>query len=369
MLPYLFIFFLASILFFRAYRKVDFLIYFFVLVSIMIAGLRDMIGGFDVYIYAEVYEVLRGKYLFIYEPFEKGFLTYFYILQTISTKREFMFFISALIMTLLHFYSIKKHSPNIGISLFIYFCKFFLFSFVYLRQGFAMGIAWLSLFYIIEKRYYVTAAFLLLAFFFHKSSIVFLPFLLIAHKKFTARELGVMAAGIIFISITPIGSFLTSFLAEASESEKLSAYTSKSGAVNLFYLIEGGLGIYLASIFNKYFYLNKQTTVIFNGFFMYSIVILAGLTNATFIRFSWYYFIFVVLALPYIYYFYSWKNKFFQPQFKLLLFLYYSLVFFRLLIVYDGGDFMPYKTIFQDFERNGRWEFMEYRQRYRIPND
>jgi hypothetical protein len=84
-----------------------------------------------------------------------------------------------------------------------------------------------------------------------------------------------------------------------------------------------------------------------------------GITNATFIRFSWYYLIFVVLALPYMYAFINdQKNK---QTFKLLVFFYFALLFFRLLISYDGGDLLPYKSIFQDFERNGMWEFMEYR--------
>lgn len=369
MLPYLFIFFLASILFFRAYRKVDFLIYFFVFVSIMMAGLRDMIGGFDVYIYAEVYEVLRGKYLFIYNPFEKGFLVYYYILQYIETSREFLFFATALVMTLLHFYTIKKLSPNVGMSLFIYFCKFFLFSFVYIRQGLAMGILWLCLSFLIQRKYWYVLPFIVLTFFFHIFSIAFAPFLLAAHWKFKQEQLALIAFTILFISVTPLGIFLTSFVAESADSEKLSIYTNKSGGINFFYLIEGGLGILLSILFQKYFYKNQRETVIFNGFFMYSVMILAGLTNATFIRFSWYYFIFVVIALPYIYYYYKLENIQFKSIFKILLFLYYSLVFFRLLIVYDGGDFMPYKTIFQDFERNGKWEFMEYRQRHRIPND
>ena len=84
-----------------------------------------------------------------------------------------------------------------------------------------------------------------------------------------------------------------------------------------------------------------------------------ALTNASFIRFGWYYFIFLVLALPQIFYFI--KQLEIRKLFKAGIYLYYSLLFFRLLIVYDDGDFMPYKTIFQDFDRNSQWEFMDKR--------
>ncbi|MXV39010.1 hypothetical protein GO491_10050 [Flavobacteriaceae bacterium Ap0902] len=336
----------------------------FLLVFIGLAGFRDMIGGFDVYIYSEVYEVLKGSDLLLYPYFEKGYLGYYYLLQFISGKREFMFFATAVIMTLLHFKSIKEYSPNLGMSLFIYFCKFFLFSFVYLRQGLAMGVIWLAISFLINKKYWQVALLAALAFMFHRSSIVFIPFLFIAHRQFNNLQLGLIAFLIIFISLTPLGDMALGFVGDVSESRKFAAYASRSGGVNIFYLIEGGIGVYLALLFQKYFYYNRNTTVIFNGFFMYSLTILAGLTNATFIRFSWYYFIFVVIALPYIYYFYKYQNAGFKPLFKNLLFIYYALVFFRLLILYDGGDFMPYKSIFQDFDRGGIWEFMEYRKNY-----
>ena len=83
------------------------------------------------------------------------------------------------------------------------------------------------------------------------------------------------------------------------------------------------------------------------------------MTNATFIRLAWYYFFFVIIALPYMFIFA--RTNFNRLTFKSFIYIYYSLVFFRLLLVYDGGDFMPYKSIFQDFDREGRWEYMEYR--------
>ena len=361
MFPYLFIFFLATILYYRNIKKTNFLVYFFISVFIGLAGFRDMIGGYDVYIYAEVYESFKGAYLYLYTPFEKGYLTFYYFLQQINESREFLFFATALIMTILHYYSIKKNSNNIGMSLYIYFCKFFLFSFVYMRQGLAMGVIWLAISFLIRKKYFYVLLIVTLTFTIHKSSILFLPFIFIAHKKFSPYQLGLIALIVLFISLTPLSNFFISSIADTTDSDKLATYTEKGGSTNLFYLIEGGLAIYLAIIFHKYFYKATQTTVIFNGFFIYAVTILAGLTNATFIRFSWYYFIFVVLALPYIYTFIKSNNL--KSLYKNLLFIYYALVFFRLLIVYDGGDFMPYKSIFQDFDRNGLWEFMEYRQK------
>ena len=99
--------------------------------------------------------------------------------------------------------------------------------------------------------------------------------------------------------------------------------------------------------------------LIFNGFIFYILMSIIGLTNASFARLAWYFFIFVVLAIPYMYSFLQEEKL--KTVFKSLVFAYYTGMFLRLLIVFDNGDFMPYKTIFQDFDRKGAWDFMEYR--------
>ena len=90
-------------------------------------------------------------------------------------------------------------------------------------------------------------------------------------------------------------------------------------------------------------------------------IIIFSITNATFIRFGWYYFSFLCLGFPLVFRFIESINL--KKLFRNTIFVYYSLVFFRLMLSFDGGDFYPYKSIFQDFERQGRWEFMEYKSR------
>jgi len=111
--------------------------------------------------------------------------------------------------------------------------------------------------------------------------------------------------------------------------------------------------------FRKYFYQYKQTMLFFNGFILYLLICVIGLTNPTFVRLAWYYFVFVALSLPYMLYFLKDANL--RVSFKSLISMYYAMVFFRLLISYDDGDLMPYKAIFQKGDREGMWEYMEYR--------
>jgi hypothetical protein len=360
MFIYLFLYALALINGFWEKGKTLFIV--LVVGMILVSGFRDMIGGFDVYIYGEVYEIDNSR-MFLYPNFEWGFKVYYWVLKLISEKREFLFFVTALLMVFMHSSLIKKLSPLFGLAVFIYFCKFFLMSFVYFRQGLAMGIIWFGIPFLVDRKYGKAFLMVALAYFFHKSSVVFLPFLLIANYRFTAFQLISLTFLLSVVVISPLGAYFTELIASSSGNEKLARYAQDVSGINLFYVFEVLLFGVLAVIFKPIMYgsEHKNAVLFYNGFVVYVWVILFALTNATFVRLAWYFFIFVPLALPTA--LYVLKDNNLKRFFKVTLIVYYSAIFFRLLLVYDGGDFMPYKSIFQDFDRNGRWEFMEYRDR------
>lgn len=359
MTAYVIIFLFASVLYFQKNgEKAGFGYYAFLTLLILISGFRDMIGGYDVYVYSEIYES-SYEFLAVYNLFEPGFRLYYLFLRIFSDDRQFMLFMTSLIMMSLMFYNLKKNSPIVYFSVFVLFCKFYLMSFVYLRQGIAMGVIWLSIPFIFEKKYIKFSLIILLAFFLHKSSIIFMPMYFIAHIKLKNINLFVIAVIAFIISLTPLSTLLLENLAESVDDSKVSIYISKSGGINFFYLFEALVLIILLLKFKAKFYETKWGTLMMNGFFTYIIISVIALTNASFVRFTWYYFIFLAVFLAYIYTFIEDKKS--KNAFKLIVFLYFGLLYFRLLFLFDDGDFMPYKTIFEDFNRGGMWEHFEYR--------
>lgn len=359
MIIYVIIFLFSSMLFFQKNEeKLGVGYYVFLTLLILVAGFRDMIGGYDVYVYSEIYES-PYEFLVLYDLFEPGFRFYYLFLRIFSDNRHFMLFMTSVIMMSLLFYNIKRNSPIVYFSIFVLFCKFYLMSFVYLRQGLAMGVLWLSIPYIYDKKYIKFFLLTLLGFFLHKSSIIFLPMFFLANIKLKNLHLFLIAVVALIISLSPLSTILLENLAESVDDSKVSVYISKSGGINFFYLLEALLLVVLLLKFKTKFYEEKWGILIMNGFFAYIIISIVALTNASFVRFTWYYFIFLAVALPYIYNFIEDKKS--KNAFKLIIFLYFGLLYFRLLFLYDDGDFMPYKTIFQDFKRNGMWEHFEYR--------
>jgi hypothetical protein len=349
---------LASILYYSRNNKNNMLFIVFLILAIGIAGFRDMIGGYDVYIYSEIYESL-DKIKNLYITFEPGFVLYYKALRVFNEDRYFMFFVSSCIVLGFYIYYLKKISVFFYFSLFIFFCKFYLMSFVYLRQGLAMVLVFSSLYFLLKHKKKWAILLAIAAIFTHKSAIVFLPFIFVCNLKFSYLQITFIIAVIALLSFSPLGTILLSNAGDALNEEKITAYANKTGSVNIFYIIEGFIILVLAFFFRDKFYANKNTIIYYNGILFYGLIIIFGITNATFVRLAWYYFMFICLGLPYIYYFIDFKNI--KQLFRNMVFVYYALIFIRLMIVFDGGDFMPYKSIFQDFDRKGIWEYREYR--------
>ena len=341
-------------------KKASLMFAAFVILSICVAGFRDMIGGFDVYVYSQVYE---SSILTIdnFQFFEPGFVIFYRILNYASSDRAFMFFVTSAIILGGHYYFFKKLSIWPYFTIFIFFCKFYLMSFVYLRQGIAMVLVLGAISFLVKKEYLKSILILTLASFFHRSVIVFVPFIFFAYYRFSYLQIIVLALLLAVLSLSGLGADMILEFSQSSDNNKLTQYALKSGTINYFYAIEGLLIVILTLNFRHKFYLNQKNVIYFNGILIYGLIIIFSITNATFIRFSWFYFPFLCLGFPLIFKFI--KDVSLKKMFKNLIFVYYSLIFFKLLLTFDGGDFYPYKSIFQDFERNGRWEFMEYKPR------
>ncbi|HBK82714.1 MAG TPA: hypothetical protein DDZ41_03820 [Flavobacterium sp.] len=361
MIPYIIIYLLFLIATFNDNKKSSNNWYFFLfIVASIMVGVRDMIGGFDVYIYGDIFEA-PTQLLLAYEPMEIGFRYFFAFLKMFNENRHFMFVVMAFIIFYFQFKIYKKLSPLVLLALFIFFSKFFLMSFVYLRQGLAMGIITLAIPFALNKQYIKYFFIIIIAFYLHKSSVLFAPFIFVAHRKFSINQFFIIIGIVIIVAVSPLNNMLFGFLAESTGDVKVAAYVIRNSGVNIFYFIEIILLSIILIQYKNEFYKNSTSQMIANGLFLYILVSLIGITNASFVRFSWYYLPFFVLGISYFISFQ--KNERSLSLYKTLVIVYFTLLFFRLLLLYDAGDLMPYKTIFENYDRNGLWDHMEYRKK------
>jgi hypothetical protein len=125
------------------------------------------------------------------------------------------------------------------------------------------------------------------------------------------------------------------------------------------YFIEILIIVFLIKNFKEYFYQMEHGVFILNGIVFYICVSAIALTNATFVRLSWFPYFFVIIGLSYIYHFINDSEN--KKFFKTMVFLYFGLLFIRLVIIIDGGDWIPYDVFFSGTPREGQFYMMEYR--------
>ncbi|MRJ07598.1 EpsG family protein [Ornithobacterium rhinotracheale] len=334
-----------------------------------IAGVRDMIGSRDMYYYAYFFEQFSFKDLWYFDFYEPGFKAHTILLKAISSQREFYFFITAFVLIFLQSFAVKK--MNLGqLSYWVVFmvlCKFYLLDFVYLRQLMATGLAWIAFahYFGTGKKWQSFALFVFAAFF-HRSALILLPLFFVLNLKNNLKIVfwiyAALTTVVIFQWITPISQkFFTGIGLYFPYLDRLKYYAFESAELKYLYLLEIPLVLAVLYFIPKLKSINSlQQKILFNAVFLYGFFSIFSISNATFIRMAWFYFLGLASAIALIVNYFSHSDI--KNYIKIGILVYFSAIFFRILISFDGGDFIPYKSIFNEFKRNGQFEMYEYRQ-------
>ena len=164
------------------------------IVLILFSGLRagsvgaDTSSYFYFYQYGNDYQNI-GELLDSNSSVEIGFRLVEWISKLITNEPYILLIISSIIFVTFCVISIERLSANHTISYFSLVCfGIYTFSFNGIRQGIAVGICMLALYYVIHKSFIKYSFLVILAFFFHKSAILLLPFYFILRSEFTKKH-------------------------------------------------------------------------------------------------------------------------------------------------------------------------------------
>ncbi len=108
----------------------------------------------------------------------------FWLIKEYAPTFRILLLIYAFISVGVKLYAIKVLSPNIWISLMVYFSYFFvLHDMIQIRAAVASGICLLSIKYIVERNLKVFIILMVIAILFHNSAIIYIPFWFLYTKK------------------------------------------------------------------------------------------------------------------------------------------------------------------------------------------
>lgn len=362
--------FLIPLLFFlvdnKNNRSNSTVLFVYFLFLALFVGVSDMLGGYDRYIYCELFDGLaddirEGSNPFLSTGFlfygdEKGYGLLTIIIAFLTSNRYIFIFIVTLVIYAMLFVSIKRYTKDYPVAVMLFLGLWFFFTFTYLRQVLGATIAWLSIRYIVKRDFWRFVLVWFIAFMFHNSSLIFLPFYFVPIKKFKPQYvvLAMLLCLIIGLSNIPLNLF-ESYSAISSQRINVEGYVVDAGFRGA-YMIEAVVFLFLILIPYKRIKKDPQEIVLLNMALAFCAMLLLFAKSENGGRLSWCYVIGVVATLSNITFKYK-RNSAYSLGVVLLSFM----LFLRITISW-GVLLWPYKTFFTNGVRED--DYIEQKYEY-----
>ena len=376
MFLYLAIFFLMSAIYFSTYEKkakdVRLLVFCMAFLGIFV-GISDMLGGFDRYIYAELFDevadrLVNKENVFQTEIFnlyrtEPGYNLYNVLIGLFTRNRYIFIFITTIIIYALLFVSFKRYMENYPYAVLLFMGLWFFFTFTYLRQVLGVSIAWLSIQYIVDRKRWRFLGVLLIAMLFHNSAIIFAPLYFVPIKKFDKTRVAIVMVFCLLLGLSNItGGLFETYGSIVGAEERAAEYAADESGFRIAYLIEAVF--FLGYILYNYHKIPQKplNLVLLNMGLIFCAILLIFVRSENGGRLGWYYMIGIIATITYLA---THARKITYLGATMLIVS--LLLYFR--IVYSWGVLLsPYKTFFTDGIREGDYieEKYEYDNNYDI---
>jgi putative membrane protein len=364
---YILLFFIPVILYFYYNKKQQVpykpFIIFFVALALFV-GLGDMLGGYDRYIYGELFDNLAdglkvgistsSSRLFIVYHSEFGYVGLNWLIAHITNNRYIFIFCYTICMYTIIIECFKKYAKNYYLASILFMALVFFFSFTYLRQMFAAAIIGLSIKYIIERKFLRFCVILLVAFSFHNSAIIFFPMYFIANKKYSKSKILIIMFICFIVGITGITSSFYNFYDELSIRESHDDYALQQ-STRIAYILEAGLFLYYLILTHRDLTSAKKDIVLYNIALGFCAILLLFIRSENGGRLSWYFVYGVIFSLTQL----ATTSYGRKIKMGLQLSIISFLLFFRILTSW-GVFVYPYKTFFTNGHRENDYIFNKY---------
>lgn len=336
----------------------------------LVCGLRDMLGGYDNYVYGEIFDrtaldLQRGVPLplvaaFQWQHSEPLYAAWTTIIAHVTTNRYIFFLITAITFYVLLYRHLTKYSQYPFIALFIILCLFYFFTFTYIRQILAVSIAWFAIPYAVDRKPFHFFPIVALATLMHSSAVMFAALYFIADKQFTKQQYVYIFIGAFVVGLTPIGSFLVSFFGENINEAKAAETVQHSGTARIDYVLE-------AVFFLWFFYRNyervgegRYSVCMQNMAFLFMIILLTFMRFDNGGRLTWVFMIGIACWVAECI-----ANMERSDISKAVMYIMMSLLYLRIVFAW-GNMLSPYKSFLTDGVRNPDyiWGKNEYDHRY-----
>lgn len=226
----------------------------------LVVGLGDMLGGYDRYIYGQLFDIVAdavrhnelvpvAAIIRLYGK-EPGYMLLNLVIAYLTANRYIFIFIVTILIYWLFYKSFLKTTANLGYALILFLGLYFFFTFTYLRQAIAIGFIWYSYRYIYAHKIIKFGLCVLLASSFHNSALLFFPMYFVAGLIPSKKNILIGSVICLVIGLSGVPSVLFELYGEASDNlGRANEYLNDTSGFRLEYVIEAFVFVTLI-IFN-----------------------------------------------------------------------------------------------------------------------
>ena len=335
----------------------------------LFVGLADMLGGYDRYIYSEVFERMHES---ISEGvvFSQSFLLFFGkepvyglindLIAFFTPNRYVFILVYTLALYVVYAINFYKNTKNPFFALLIFEGLMFFFTFTYLRQVLAAGIIWLAIPYVTHRKFKKYLLFVVLATLIHNSAAYMILLYFIPRRKFEQKHIILFMLALFILGVSGLTKYVFSISGDAINNAKIAGYANTAEfGFRIEYVIESVLFLFILLMNYKKIGEDERSLTMMNVYLMFCGVLLFFCKSSDGGRISWYCLLGVIVIL----------EKLCRPKsavpLKSFITLLCFVLFYRILSSW-GILLYPYKTFLTPGIRQGDYieEMYEYDHTY-----
>lgn len=307
---YIILFVITTILawFYSGNTKVSKPLFFSFCLSIgLFVGLADMLGGYDRYIYSEVFQdmhenVTKGVlfseeflYFFGKEPVYgliNDFIAFF------TPNRYIFILVYTFFLYIVYAANFYRYTKNPFFALLIFEGLMFFFTFTYLRQVLASGVVWFAIPYVAQRSFKKYLLFIVLATLIHNSAAYMILLYFIPRRKFEKKYIVIFMLTLLIIGISGVTKLVFSVSGDVVSNARIAGYadTAEIG-FRIEYVIEATLFLSILLLNYKRIDDDALSLTLANVYLMFCGVLLFFCKSSDGGRIAWYCLIGIIVIL------------------------------------------------------------------------
>lgn len=337
-------------------------------------GLGDMLGGYDRYIYGELFDSMADSNrmgdnpwttdAFAFYGTEFGYGTWEALMSYVTANRYIFIFVTTMVIYILLIQSLRQYVDNAPFAVVMFMGLWFFFTFTYLRQVMACTVCWFAVKYIIERKFVPFLIVWFIGYSLHNSAIMFLPAYFIPIRKFPIKWVIWVMVGAMLIGLTPFPQGLFDAYGDVNEQRINVEDFARDAGFRWAYLIEAVFFLFVILTNYKQIALQKKNIVMLNMALIFCAILLVFVRSENGGRLGWFYMIGVMCTMSNICI--DLKNKRMLTNGAYMMVVAF-LLFYRVLDAW-AFNMTPYKTFLTPGHTAAEWiyEYFEYDPSYDI---